>query len=61
MFMDLNKEMRKKFKDTEQKITIEKIKLNNLQKEEESRIKKSMFIFCSPIFIKMMTYSMNFF
>ena len=45
MFMDLNKEMRKKFKDTEQKITIEKIKLNNLQKEEESRIKKSMFIF----------------
>ena len=47
LFLDLNKEIRTKFKDTEQKIAREKIKLNNLQKEEESRIKKSIFIFCS--------------
>ena len=51
LFMDLNKEIRTKFKDTELKIAREKIKLNNLQKEEESRIKKCIFIFCSPIII----------
>jgi tetratricopeptide (TPR) repeat protein len=51
LFMDLNKEIKKKFKDTEQKIAKEKKKLNNLQKEEESRIKKILFISCSPIII----------
>jgi tetratricopeptide (TPR) repeat protein len=51
LFMDLNKEIRIKFKDTEQKIFGEKIKLNKLQTEEESRIKKNIYILCSPIII----------
>ena len=51
LFMDLNKEIRIKFKDTEQKIFGEKIKLNKLQTEEESRIKKNIYFLCSPIII----------
>jgi len=51
LFMDLDKEIRNKFNDVEQKFDKEQIKLNKLQKEEKSRIKKSIFIFCSPIII----------
>ena len=51
LFMDLDNEIRAKFNDMEQKISKEQIKLNVLQKEEENRIKKSIFIFYSPIII----------
>ena len=51
IFMDLNDEIRKKFKGMEIKLEEEKVKLSKLQKAEESRIKFGIFIFYGPIFI----------
>ena len=51
LFIDLDKEIRDKFKGTEKKVEEEKIKLNKLQKEEEKRIKRNMIQFSVPIFI----------
>ena len=51
LFIDLEKEIKDKFKGTEKKVEEEKIKLNKLQKEEEKRIKRNMIQFSVPIFI----------
>ena len=51
LFMNLDNKITDKFKGTEKKIELEKIKLRNLQKEEEKKIKKNIIRFCIPIFI----------
>ena len=51
LFMDLNEEIKKKFNGMERKVKEEKVKLNKLQKEVESRIKKGIFKFYGPIII----------
>jgi len=55
LFMDLNEEIKKKFHGMERKVEEEKIKLSKLQKEEESRIKKGIFIFYGPIIILLLS------
>ena len=55
LFMDLNEEIKKKFQGMERKVEEEKIKLSKLQKEEESRIKKGIFIFYGPIIILLLS------
>ena len=51
LFTDLNEDIKKKFTGMERKVEEEKIKLSKIQKEENIRIKKGMFLFCGPIII----------